>query len=337
VKLGVKLVAVVIVLGTVYFISDRINYWYRRQWHFHSDQQDLPALERSKLPQSHTAWSNETRDVEAATPQGLKKLTLAYEVNTLGMKLVRIEPGIFLMGLPADVERSLNKNPWYGPMYIQHEVRLPRPFFMGAYEVTNKEYEQFDPRYQRPAYQRGHAGDNHPVQPVPWRKSQEFCRWLSQKEGRIYRLPTEAEWEYACRAGTTNRTYWGENQLDRTKGNFGGTTKKNHEYYADDGYEYTSPVGSFPPNPWGLYDMLGNAWEHVQDWYAPFTSAPAVDPQGPPQGIAGPCRDGSLGCRVHRGGSWRGVLRDIGSAERDGDDPGDLKDIIGFRVACEVE
>ena len=100
-----------------------------------------------------------------------------------------------------------------------------------------------------------------------------FCRWLSEKEGHLYGLNTEAQWENACRAGTTSRTYWGDNVDDRTKANVGGGDgSERHAHWAADGYEYTAPVDSFPPNPWGVFDMIGNAREWVADWYAPFTA-----------------------------------------------------------------
>jgi formylglycine-generating enzyme required for sulfatase activity len=233
------------------------------------------------------------------------------------------------MGLSDALAEAVGpREPMGGPMYTPHEVRITRPFYIGAFEVTNAQYEQFDPQHarRRPDYQRGAAGDNHPVDPVTWQDAQRFCRWLSQCEGRVYRLPTEAEWEYACRAGTTNRTYWGDDSHDRTKANLGYGVKAKRLRFAEDGFEFTAPVGSFPPNPWGLYDMIGNAWEWAQDWYRPGTNAPAVDPRGPPTGH----------CRVAKGGGWNTSLWSVSSALRDGDDPDDLKDARGFRVVCET-
>jgi formylglycine-generating enzyme required for sulfatase activity len=324
-------VACLIFAGAMYASIDRLNHWYRKQWHDVLSMHDLPPLDRSHWPKSPAAWTSETKEVEVATPSGLRKTSITYQINTLGMRLVQIEPGTFRMGLPdATVVETHETAAWGGPMYTQHDVRLSRAYFIGAFEVTNKQYEEFDRdhRAKRPPYQRNNDSDNHPVYPVTWQQAQQFCRWLSEKEGRLYRLPTEAEWEYACRAGTTNRTYWGENFGDRTKANIGGVDKRpRHLHWSDDGYEYTAPVGSFPPNRWGLYDMIGNAWEWVADWYAPFTTNTVVDPTGPATGH----------CRVGKGGGFTSPVFRTTSAARDGDDPGDLKDPRGIRVVCEVE
>ena len=322
--------ATVVLIAVLWVVGDRLNHWYRKQWHLVPWMQDLPPVDRSNWPKPPVAWSNVTVDVQAVTPEGVKPIKVIYAVNSIGMKLVRIEPGTFLMGLDSELSKEVGPlHPLGGPMYVQHRVRLTKPYYLGAFEVTNKQYDQYDTQHmhRRPKYQLVPDGDNHPVEPITWRDAQMFCRWLSAKEGRLYRLPTEAEWEYACRAGTTNRTYWGDNVQDRTKANFGGDRKSSHAQYAEDGFEYTAPVGSFPPNPWGLYDMIGNSWEWAQDWYSVFTTNDAVDPQGPPTGH----------CRVDKGGSWRGALHYTSSALRDGDDPGDVKDIRGFRVACEAE
>jgi formylglycine-generating enzyme required for sulfatase activity len=324
------LIGALVAIAAAAKLIDSVNHWYRKQWHFVASMQDLPPVDRSHWPSPPLAWSNETVEVEAATPEGPKHTAVTYVVNSVGMKLVRIEPGTFVMGLDDELSIVVGPvHPWGGPMYVQHRVALTKPYYIGAFEVTNKQYDQYDRQHthRRPKYQLVPDGDNHPVEPVSWQEAQFFCRWLSAKEGRLYRLPTEAEWEYACRAGTTNRTYWGGDAEDRTKANLGGTDKKTHKLFADDGFEYTAPVGSFPPNPWGLYDMIGNSWEWVQDWYSVFSTNLAVDPQSPPSGH----------CRVDKGGGWRGALHYTSSALRDGDDPGDVKDIRGFRVACEVD
>jgi len=335
------LVTVVLLVAVGWYVGDRLNHWWRKQWHFVPSMQDLPPVDRSGWPKTPVAWSNESVEVQVATPDGIKRTNITYLINSMGMKLVRIEPGTFVMGLDEETSKEVGPDhPVGGPMYVRHRVTLTKPYYMAAFEVTNKQYDQYDTQHthHRPKYQLVPDGDNHPVQPITWQDAELFCRWLSAKEGRLYRLPTEAEWEYACRAGTTNRTYWGGNVEDRTKANLGGSwDKRTHAHYADDGFEYTAPVGSFPANPWGLYDMIGNSWEWVSDWYSVFATNDVVDPQGPPMGAAGPCRGGSLGCRADKGGGWNSALTYTSSALRDGDDPGDVKDTRGIRILCEVE
>jgi formylglycine-generating enzyme required for sulfatase activity len=328
-RIASRFAACLIFAGAMYLLIDRVNFWYRQQWHFDPTMQDLPPL----------AWTNETVEVQAATPEGMKPAKATYYINSIGMKLVRVEPGRFLMGLPDDLTNSIGpRNPrgggperQDGPMYLQHQVTLTKPYIIGAFEVSNKQFDLYDTqhKHRRPFYQQGSDGDNHPVQPVTWQEAQLFCRWLSEKEGHLYSLPTEAQWEWACRAGTTNRTYWGDDVEDRTKANIGGPngSEKTHLHWADDGYEYTAPIGSYPPNPWGLYDMIGNAREWVADWYAPFRRDAVVDPVGPPRG----------GCRSNKGDGWMHPFHRITSAYRDGDAPHDAKDIHGFRVGCAVE
>jgi formylglycine-generating enzyme required for sulfatase activity len=343
-KLGKRigwLVAGLVLIAVCWRIGDRLNYRYRKQWHFVPWMQDLPPVERSNWPKTPVAWSNQSVDVQVATPDGMKHTNITYFINSVGMKFVRIEPGTFIMGLDEETSKEVGPDyPVGGPMYVQHRVTLTKPYYLAAFDVTNLQYDQYDTQHKhhRPKYQLVPDGDNHPAQPISWQDAQLFCRWLSAKEGRFYRLPTEAEWEYACRAGTTNRTYWGSNVEDRTKANLGGSRdKRTHAHYADDGFEYTAPVGSFPANPWGLYDMIGNSWQWVSDWYSVFATNDAVDPQGPPMGAAGPCPGGSLGCRADKGGGWNSALSYTSSALRDGDDPGDVKDTRGFRLLCEVE
>ncbi|HXG46110.1 MAG TPA: SUMF1/EgtB/PvdO family nonheme iron enzyme, partial [Methylomirabilota bacterium] len=160
-----------------------------------------------------------------------------------------------------------------------------------------------------------------------WREAQEFCRWLSAREGRLYRLPTEAEWEYACKAGTTNRLYWGDDFWNRNLANTKGW-KSVEESWADDGHKFTAPVGCYPANPWGLFDMVGNVREWVQDWHGPFPAEPQVDPQGPHL----PDR-----YRVMKGSGWMTPSRHLSCSNRDGNNPADLHDPNGFRILCEIE
>lgn len=160
--------------------------------------------------------------------------------------------------------------------------------------------------------------DNRPVEEISWEEAVDFCGKLSQipeerQAGRVYRLPTEAEWEYACRAKSTTRYSFADEEGELGKyawfqNNSGGTTQ---------------PFGKKLPNAWGLYDMHGNVWEWCSDWYGPYTNQPVVDPQGPPHGSA----------RVHRGGSWNYSAWDSRSAMRSSSAPTYRNVFIGLRVA----
>ncbi|HUK82766.1 MAG TPA: formylglycine-generating enzyme family protein [Verrucomicrobiae bacterium] len=284
--------------------------------------QDLPPLDKTQWPRPPLAWSNTTVAVEVATPDGLKITNITYYINSVGMKLVRIEPGTFWEGLTKAQSLRMHGEHKYG-----HQVTLTKPYYIAAYETTIELFEQYDPTFvkRRVWYERGKGFEDHPVIGVKWRECQQFCRWLSTKEGRLYRLPTEAEWEYACKAGTTTILYWGDNAWDRRKANVGGI-REAQESYGEDGYMYTSPVGVYPPNPWGLYDMIGNTWEWVNDWFDWFPSEPQTDPTGPPTGHM----------RVDKGAGWDTRTRHLKSCARDGNNPADLFEDRGFRVLCEL-
>ena len=307
-----------------------INWSNRYRWPYKpvASLQDLPPLDKSRWPATPVVWSNETIAVEVATPDGLKTTNITYFTNSLGMKFVRIEPGTFWEGLtPQQAART------YSETKIGRQVTLTKPYYLAAYETTIALYLKFDPSFTKrlPKYQRGkdrfgRGFENHPVEGVTWQEAQEFCRWLSEKEGRVYRLPTEAEWEYACKAGTTTILYWGDESWDRHKANVGGLRSVPESYW-EDGYGYTAPVGVYPANPWGLYDMVGNVWEWVNDWFEWFPHEPAIDPRGPPNGHM----------RVDKGCGWDTRTRDIRSCARDGNNPADLFEIRGFRVLCEAD
>ena len=178
--------------------------------------------------------------------------------------------------------------------------------------------------------------DSHPVVNVSWNDAMEFCNWLSRKEGKTYRLPTEAEWEYACRAGTTTRYFHGNDSEGLEKvGNVADAAFETQfpelegAIRANDGYAYTSPVGSFSPNTFGLYDMHGNVWEWCADWYDPefYAMSPTNDPGGPVTG----------GERVYRGGGWFNCARGFRSASRSGSQPENRNLTLGFRVFVAAE
>jgi formylglycine-generating enzyme required for sulfatase activity len=191
------------------------------------------------------------------------------------MKLVYIPPGDFMMGTPSNVyvpfgRISSVKNPIYGDELPQHPVKITKGFFMGQTEVTQAQWQAV--MSNNPSE---FKGDNFPVENVSWYDAIEFCRKLSQKEGRTYRLPTEAEWEYACRAGTITTFFFGDNLNDL------GIYAWHYDNtdYTDNGW--MRPVMLKKPNPWGLYDLYGGVYEWCSDWYGKYPGTIVVDPTGP--------------------------------------------------------
>ena len=318
-----------------------------------------------------------SRSQESKTPGEKKQIT-----NSIGMKLTLIPAGEFMMGSGESAEETaafFKKN--YGMKYLaaedfndehpQHRVRITKPFYLGTYHVTRGQFRQFvkDTGYKTDAEKRENPGawgwnpekktfdsdkdcswrnagfqqtDKHPVVNVSWNDAMAFCKWLSAKEGKTYRLPTEAEWEYACRAGTTTRYYNGDDPETLAKvGNVADATAKAEfpawawTIKASDGYLFTSPMGSFRPNAFGLYDMHGNAWQWCSDWYAGayyFAKSPADDPTGrDPAQDDGWCRIG--GAVVIRGGAWISGPHDARSAKRGRESPDYKGDDTGLRVA----
>jgi formylglycine-generating enzyme required for sulfatase activity len=260
------------------------------------------------------------------TLQEEKKEQAKLLTNAIGMKLVLIQPGIFLMGSPeTEAGRRENEGP-------QHEVHLQNAFYMSVHPVTQANFLQvMNHNPARCKLERG-GGPDHPVENVTWDQAVEFCRRLSElaeekAAGRVYRLPTEAEWEYACRAGTTTAFSFGS-ALSADQANFDGTFPYGDAprgLYA----EKTTPVGSYPANNFGLHDMHGNVWEWCADWHDSDTYArsPRRNPKGPAEGQF----------RVVRGGSWRNHAASCRSAYRNGMGPRSRDGCTGFRVVVEVE
>jgi formylglycine-generating enzyme required for sulfatase activity len=220
--------------------------------------------------------------------------------NSIGMKLRRIEPGSFMMGSEKGEQ---DEKP-------VHQVTITRPFYVGICEVTNEQYQKVMGESPSRFWT-----TNGPVESVSWEDAKAFCRKLSELENAEYRLPTEAEWEYACRAGTQTVFHWGDSFDTSYFWCAFNSASKPHE------------VGKAKPNPWGLHDMSGNVWEWCEDWYAidAYASSEANDPQGPATGAR----------RVVRGGSWAGTPEDCRSANRMGYRPNEGLFSIGFRV-CKV-
>lgn len=255
--------------------------------------------------------------------------------NSLKMEFVRIEPGTFTMGtqntpLPESLTKIVDgtdhiyvpKNGDFDERPV-HEVTLTQPFFMGTTEVTNQQYEQFDPLH---AYLRGKHGfsidNDEAVVFISWEEANRFCEWLSKKEGLPYRLPTEAEWEYTCRAGTTSPFSSGDTLPP------GCVKNPTESWYPEPtnsrGSQEVVPlhVAKTTANPWGLFDMHGNVEEWCSDWFGPYPEGSVSDPNGPATGDF----------KVTRGGSHGTVPYYLRSANRMGTLPEDRTFMIGFRV-----
>lgn len=231
--------------------------------------------------------------------------------NFIGMEFVRVEPGVFQMGVgktPLPMEVAPGGSLFPEGDYDEksnHTVTISGPFYVGMYEVTNLQYELFRPEHRKLRRGDDSGADDEAVVNVNWYDAQAFCRWLSDKEGLPYRLPTEAEWEYACRAGTTTPFSTGDalpQELSRQS--------------------RSVEVGQMPANPRGIYDMHGNVEEWCYDWYGPYEAADQTDPVGRITGDFKVIRGGDRGTDPY----YRR------SANRLGTLPEDKHGIIGFRV-----
>ena len=243
-----------------------------------------------------------------AKAQAPKEIT-----NSIGVKLVLIPKGTFMMGSPES-EKGRYENE------TQHEVTISKDYYLGVYEVTQAQYEKVMGK-NLSYFQGAKVGNENadlPVENVSWDEAVKFCKKLSElpeekKAGRVYRLPTEAEWEYACRAGSkTAYSFEDEEGL-----------LPEHGWFNRNSSNRTHTVGLLEPNAWGLYDMHGNVWEWCSDWYGDYPKGAVSDPTGP--------KDGSF--RVRRGGGWYGEAAGCRSANRSGSSPSLRSGNLGFRVA----
>ncbi len=270
-----------------------------------------PSANPLKTFTFETVTVNSTGQI-ANRSQGQARVLTENIRNGITLDMVTIPGGSFVMGSPDTEARTDNDE---GP---QRTVNIA-PFFMGRYEVTQEQYQAV--MGNNPS---DFKGAKRPVEQVSWNDAVEFSRKLSQKTGKTYRLPSEAEWEYACRAGTTTPFYFGETitpDLVNYSGNYPyGSVPKGLDR------EQTTDVGSFPPNSFGLYDMHGNVWEWCSDkWHDNYNGAPTDGSSW---------ETGGSEYRVPRGGSWYYDAVVCRSADRFGHLAGDRGSAIGFRVVC---
>jgi len=252
------------------------------------------------LPTATAAKSEE----EQVRPD--RKTFLPTVKNSIGMTLAHVPSGEFVMGDGLAVNAP------------RHRVRLLLSYFIGTHEVTQAQFKLVTGRTPSEFV----GPDNAPVDSVTWEDAQFFCAQLNarpaeQGAGRAYRLPTEAEWEYACRAGTTGLFWFGDYRPNMVNTTVGGLSRP-------------ATVGLYPPNSWGLYEMHGNVWEWCADWYGVdyYQQSPRDDPMGPATGTV----------RVTRGGSWKDRPDVARSGFRNDAFPPDYRGSqVGFRVACDVK
>jgi formylglycine-generating enzyme required for sulfatase activity len=253
--------------------------------------------------------------------------------NSIGMKLNLIPAGKFVMGSPAtEAEREAGED--------LHEVAITRPFYMGVTTVTQGQFENVSGKNPSFFHPKNGGSPDHPADQVRWHAALDFCRKLSalpeeKKAGRTYRLPAEAEWEYACRAGTTTPFNVGAS-LSSKQANFNG----NYPYGgAEKGPFLGRPakVGSYPPNAWGLYDMHGNLYEWCNDRYDPdyYKKSPKENPKGPDKGALTTGFGGNVFVVV-RGGCWLDEGAACRSARRFRLQESEPYRWTGFRVVCDV-
>lgn len=270
------------------------------------------SLEFLQLPTSPYLWTDKSGPAKG------RRFYRAMVIPVPPGSMAFIPPGSFRMGSPTN---EAGRYDWEGP---QTEVTISRGFYMARREVTQGEYQAVtgtNPSWFQPP--NATLDLSRPVEQVSWAEATNYCGLITQRDrasGRIstntvYRLPTEAEWEYACRAWTSARFSYGDDP--------GYASLANYAWYSGNGGATTHPVGQKLPNPWGLYDMHGNVWEWCQGWgdyYYP--GGIALDPQGPVTGST----------RAKRGGGWGSLALDCRSAVRGNSAPADKGNATGFRV-----
>ena len=298
-----KFIALFLVLGVL-----AAGYWIMNPGQSNSTNiepvpEETPDTKATAVQTSQAGPTQSPSAVAASSTKAQQTIT-----NSIGMELVLIPAGEFKMGSPSGEEGRFDSE---GPV---HTVKIEKAYYLGKYEVTQAQWREV--MGSSPSY---FKGDDLPVEKVSWNDAQEFVRKLNEMEGTDkYRLPSEAEWEYAARAGTTTRYSFGNDESDLS----------DYAWYKGNSGSKTHPVGKKKPNAWGLYDMHGNVWEWVQDWcHSNYDGAPT-------DGSA--WEIGSSSNRVFRGGSWYGFARICRPAFRNNRDPGHRDSDLGFRLLQET-
>jgi formylglycine-generating enzyme len=297
----------------------------------------LPKRSQESAFAVYVRWPFSASEARQRQEETAKAIGQPVELtNSIGMRLRLIPGGEFMMGsiesaksLAEAFEKFKATPEMFSDQFPQHRVRITKPYYLGAHEVTVRQFWEFVKAtgYKTEAERNGKGGwgysgnkekpfkqdprfswrnlgypqsGNHPVVNVSWNDAVAFCAWLSRKEGHTYRLPTEAEWEYACRAGTQTRYCNGDDPEKLAEvGNVADAAIKealgDTTISARDGYVFAAPVGQFRPNAWGLYDMHGNVAEWCTDWYVAdyYVSSPLADPSRRTNGTKHVSRGGS--------------------------------------------
>lgn len=255
-----------------------------------------------------------------ALPADEERRRFTNFTNSVGGQMLLIPSGEFLMGSNAP-DAAPNETP-------QCRVTLTR-FYLSRFPVTNEQFEEFDPSHKRK--RASGAGHRHPVIYVSSLEAVKFCQWLSARERRKYRLPTEAEWEFAAKGREGRKYPWGNFDGRGDLANFAdrNTVFAWSDRDLDDGFPESSPVGAFPrgASPFGIEDMSGNVWEWCSDYYEDYKAVAKANPRGPSNGMK----------RVFRGGSWKSRFASLRTTARSANVPNYSCNDLGFRIVCECD
>jgi formylglycine-generating enzyme required for sulfatase activity len=297
------------------------------------DGADEKSTPKPAAPAAHPGLVAVPKPATSATPEVPKPASAPVEINiasersryanfenSLGCPMLFVPSSEFIMG-SDDLDAAPNERPTM-------KVTLSR-YYLSRYPIANRVYEQFDPSHMRK--RANGAGDSHPVVYVSSLDAIKFCEWLSARERKKYRLPTEAEWEYAARGNDGRRYPWGNYEGRGDLANFAdkNTVFAWSDREIDDGYAESSPVGAFPRgvSPFGMEEMAGNVWEWCLDYFENYRGGHKVNPRGPTCGAK----------RAYRGGSWKSRFNSCRATARNSNVPSFSCNDLGFRIVCECE